>query len=326
MIGPELLRRFRRTGADPPFGDPRRAHGGVALEGYFWRLTDVARGRVVIVLCGASRAPRGRWANVAVAAHPGGHVNSRVVAAADADRERFRVMAGDVLRAEVDHLAVRLGEDRLEVRLADRAAWPRRAFGALGPAQAVPGLSQYWHPHLLGARVEGGARIAGEEFSLDGATAYAEKNWGAGFPSRWWWGQAQGFEDPAACVAFAGGAVSLAGVPLGTASAVVAHVAGETVRLAPPGALVEVDGGDGHWRLRARGARHSVLLEGEANGNAPHVLPVPVPAERRERMAARQHLAGRVRLEVRRGRRTLFRGTSELAGLERGNGKGAGGG
>jgi hypothetical protein len=37
------------------------------------------------------------------------------------------------------------------------------------------------------------------------AEIYAEKNWGAGFPERWWWGQAQGFEHPDVCVAFGGG-------------------------------------------------------------------------------------------------------------------------
>ena len=46
MIRPaNLLRIYRRTGADLPFGDPR-GHHGVPMEGYFWRLTDVRmRGR-----------------------------------------------------------------------------------------------------------------------------------------------------------------------------------------------------------------------------------------------------------------------------------------
>ena len=53
-----LLDAYRRTGADLPFGDPRRAHG-VAMEGYYWRLSDPASGRCVIALCGVCRAPRG---------------------------------------------------------------------------------------------------------------------------------------------------------------------------------------------------------------------------------------------------------------------------
>ena len=47
---------YRATGADLPFGDPCRAHG-VAMEGYFLRLTDRERGRVVIALIGVNRGP-----------------------------------------------------------------------------------------------------------------------------------------------------------------------------------------------------------------------------------------------------------------------------
>ena len=36
--------------------------------------------------------------------------------------------------------------------------------------------------------------------------AYAEKNWGGGFPDRWWWGQAHDFGDDVS-VAFACGPV-----------------------------------------------------------------------------------------------------------------------
>jgi hypothetical protein len=59
-----------------------------------------------------------------------------------------------------------------------------------------------------------------------------------------------------------------------------------------------------------------VELEGEAVG-APAVLPVPVVAERRAEPRSQQYLAGRLRVEVRRGGRVWWRGASELAGLER---------
>ena len=53
------MRRYRSTGADPLFGDPRRAHRGVSMEGYFWRIADPETGRVVIALCGANKGPDG---------------------------------------------------------------------------------------------------------------------------------------------------------------------------------------------------------------------------------------------------------------------------
>ena len=83
-----LTGRYRRTGADPPFGDPRRAHG-VPFEGYYWRFTDAGAGRVVIVLCGLSRDAAGTWAIVALAAHPGGLVRSRLVPVAQADPQLY---------------------------------------------------------------------------------------------------------------------------------------------------------------------------------------------------------------------------------------------
>ncbi|MGO0576047.1 hypothetical protein [Ornithinimicrobium panacihumi] len=56
-----ILDRYRATGADLPFGDPRRAHPGVAMEGYFWRITDQARGRPLITLIGVNQGPDGPW-------------------------------------------------------------------------------------------------------------------------------------------------------------------------------------------------------------------------------------------------------------------------
>lgn len=37
-----------------PYGDPLPSHGA-EMAGYFWRVTDVARGRVIVVLCGINR-------------------------------------------------------------------------------------------------------------------------------------------------------------------------------------------------------------------------------------------------------------------------------
>jgi hypothetical protein len=196
-------------------------------------------------------------------------------------------------------------------------------FGGIGPAQAIPGLSQYWHPYLLGARVRGGGVAGPRPLALDGATAYAEKNWGAGgHPPEWWWGQAHGFaERPDACVAFAGGRARLGPLALPRATSIVVALGDEVVRVvAPPVPLRVAVGADG-WRLRARGARFRVDVEGHAGGTEPHLLPVPVPAERRRREGlSAMHLAGTLHVRLRRGRRLVFAGTSRLAGLERGLG------
>ena len=307
-----LLEAYRRTGADLPFDDPTRAHG-VGMEGYYWRFTDAAAGRVAIVLCGICRARSGTWACVALAAHPGGQLRWAAVPGAADDPLRLAVTAGDVLTADARRLRVAFDDAALEAEIDPLRPWPRRSFGALGPAHLVPGLGQYWHPHLLRGATRGSFTFAGERHSLDAATAYSEKNWGAVFASHWWWGQAHAFADAEATVAFAGGRL------FGQApTAVVVDLEGRLIRLAPPLAHVVTATAPGQWRIRASGPVHSLELEAHAEPAAAHVLPVPVIEERRAEMRSHQHLAGRLRVTVRRGRRLLFAGESALAGLERG--------
>ncbi len=320
MIGRSVPSRlgnaYRRTGADLPFGDPRRAHG-VAMEGYYWRLSDPASGRCVIALCGVCQAGAAPWAVVALAGHPGGFVRWTAAPTAAAEPDALGAAAWDVegapvLRGSERRIAVDLGPDaRLEAVLEGRAGWPHAGLGALGLAQAAPGLPQYWHPAVLGARVRGEAVLGGETVSLDGWDGYVEKNWGGTFPAEWWWGQAA--LGDGAMAAFAGG--RLAG-PV-AASAVVVRAGGSLARFAPPGAVVQASAGGGEWRLRGRTPRWSVTIEGSALA-PPHMLPVPVPSERRAVLRSEHHLAGRMRVVLRRGRRVVLRAETDVAGLEHG--------
>src|SRR4051794_2057666 len=107
MMWSVLLDTYRRTGADLPFGDPRRPHG-VAMEGWFWRLTSVASGDVVVVLAGVNRDRDGRaWGTAGVAAHPGGFSAAVAVPEAVADATG-RVEIGDALLATPTSVSVRL--------------------------------------------------------------------------------------------------------------------------------------------------------------------------------------------------------------------------
>jgi hypothetical protein len=311
---------YRSTGADWPYGDPRRAHG-VAMEGYFWRFSDPQSGRVVVALCGVNRTADVSWATVALAAHPGGCVRNADVRPAGADPTRLGAWAGDgAFRADADRVQVDLGPDaQLDVRIDEPRPWPRRAFGGLGAAQAVPGLGQYWHPHLLTGRASGTAIIGDAELDLDGFRVYAEKNWGAGgFPGRWWWGQAHGFQDSEACVAFAGGDVRFGPVTL-PATALVVRFGDALVRLGQPfSSPVTAVASDGRWRLRGRSARWSVAVDASAAPRDAHVLPVPLPGVGYSVPGALENLAGELRVTVRRRGRVVFADESRLAGLEYG--------
>jgi tocopherol cyclase len=311
------LDAYRRTGADPPFGDPARAHD-TPLEGYYWRIVDPGAGRVIVALCGVCRGGGEPWATVAVAAHPGEFLRHALVAPAAGERTAFGVRAGDAFRGSVDGLSVRIGDDaRLEVRLHSPLLWPRRAFGGLGLAHAVPGLGQYWHPVVLAARADGEASLGGVDVRFDRATAYVEKNWGPGFAGHWWWGHAGAFPGADVAVAFAGGRLGVAGQVVAP-TAVVVRLGERVLRFAPPLARVRTAATASAWRVVARTAQHCVEIEGDAAGAAPHVLPVPDVAARRVEMRSTQHLAGRLRLRLSRGSRTLFEGVSPLAGLELG--------
>ncbi|MGW0044978.1 tocopherol cyclase family protein [Rhodococcus sp. NPDC003348] len=309
---------YRGSGADLPFGDPLRAHD-VAMEGYFWRFTVPGSGEVVIALCGVNRSPTGHWATLGLAGHPSGFLRTAAHPDGFADPRRLGAAAGAAFAGDPGRLRVDLGPDaRLDVRVVDPVPWPRRMFGGSGPFHAVPALNQYWHPWLLGGRAEGVAVLGDRRVDLTGAQVYAEKNWGrGGFPDSWWWGQAQGFTEPDACVAFAGGQVHVGPLRTETTAVVVRLPGGRVLRLCHP-RHVRATVTDDTWTIRGRSPRWTVCVEGSGPLGDAHVLPVPLPAERRNVPGAIEHLGARMSVAVRRDGREIWSGTSSLAALEHG--------
>lgn len=317
-----LLTRYRASGADLPFGDPLPAHG-VAMEGYFWRFTDVATGRVLIALIGVNRdATDAHWSTLGLGAHPNGFLVAVEHPEGHAEEAGLGAGAGTAFRGDAGSVRVDLGpQARLDVRISDPIPWPGRSLGGSSVFQAVPALNQYWHPWLLGGTAHGTAVLGDETWSLDGAAVYAEKNWGkGGFPEAWWWGQAQGFPgDPGVCVAFAGGVVTAGPLKTEVTAVVVRLPDGQVLRLGNPVVSpVSASVHDDRWELRGRGYGWDVEITGTAPLSAAHVLPVPLPAERRNVAGALEHLGGRMHVVVRRRGRPVWSGESALAALEHG--------
>ncbi|MBC9225706.1 hypothetical protein GL325_05170 [Aeromicrobium sp. 636] len=315
-----LRRAYRASGADRPFGDPLPAHG-VAMEGYFWRFTDPATGRVVIALDGVNRAADGTWSTLGLAAHPSGFLRTTVHPEGHADEGRLGVVSGTAFRGSSDRLHVDLGPDaRVDVAIHDPVPWPRRSVGGSSVFQSVPGLNQYWHPWLLGGSARGEVTVGNDIWELDGWSVYAEKNWGkGGFPDSWWWGQAQGFEDPAVCVAFAGGEVTAGPLRTTVTALVVLLPGGRLVRLGDPVVSpVHADVTDERWSLHGRSAQWSIDVEGSGSLAHAHVLPVPLPFERRNVPGAIEHLGAHMRVTVRRRGVVVWEGQSDVAALEHG--------
>lgn len=310
-----LDRVYRRTGANLPLGDPRPSHGA-EMEGYFWRVTDVARQQVLVVLCGVNRHPEGDWATVAIATHPGGFVRSAVLENAWASPDEFRVTAGDGAFVATDTTVhIDLGPDaQADLQIDHGVRWPR-VLGGGGVFSVVPFLGQYWQPHLLGGRALATVSAGPQRWDQAEGVVYAEKNWGAGFPESWWWGQAQGFERPDLCVAFSGGVLT-AGPAALTVGGVVVRAGAELIRLTPPFSRVVSETDGTTWEVHARGHGYRVHIVGTAVGE-PHVLPVPIPSERRNVDTDFEHLGARLRIDI-TGRLELH-DESHLAALEIGS-------
>jgi tocopherol cyclase len=287
------------------------------MEGYYWRLVDPAGGRVLVALCGACRTGGRRWAVLALAAHPGRRLAHGVHEAPLLDPRRMAVSVGEALAGSTRSLRVSTAADLwVDVAIEAPAEAGPRALGALGPAHLVPWLPQYWHPVTMGARAYGWASLGDGKVRVDGWHAYLEKNWGHGFAREWWWGQASAFGEGEAEVAFAGGPVGFGplAVPM---TAVVIRLDRRRVSLAPPLAAVTARVGDREWIVRARRPGWDVRIDADAAGREPHVLPVPDVRSGGVEARSHQHLAGRLALEVRRRGQRVFRGESDLAGLER---------
>lgn len=314
-------RVYRSSGADLPWGDPLAAHG-VAMEGYFWRFTDPTTGRVVIALNGVNRDADGNhWATLGLAAHPHGFLRTAEHPTGHADPQRLGAFAGDAFHGTADRLHVDLGGDgRLDVAVTAPVGWPRRSLGGSSVFQSVPALNQYWHPWLLGGRAHGTARLGGETWELDGWDVYGEKNWGkGGFPDSWWWGQAHGFDDPTVCVAFAGGEVSAGPLRTTVTGLVVLLPGGRLLRLGDPVVSpVHAEVSDERWLLDGRSARWQVEVVGHGDLGDAHVLPVPLPRERRNVPGAIEHLGASMRVRVHRRGRLVWEGESSVAALEHG--------
>ncbi|KZS57488.1 hypothetical protein A4G26_15785 [Mycobacterium kansasii] len=318
-IAKRLVDAYRSTGADLPFGDPLPSHG-CEMEGWFWRLTDSASDRVVVGLCSVNRHPDGDWATVAVALHPGGMVRSAALDEAEAESSPFTVHAGTdpagSFAAATDGLRIDLDDIHLNLRFTDLFQWPK-VFGGGGVFSSIPFLNQYWHPYRLDGKASGTVEFSDGTWTFDDARLYAERNWGAGFPERWWWGQAHDFDGADVSVAFSGGLLQLGPIRQDV-TGVVVRLGDEVIRLTPP-ALVRSQVGDGHWRIRAFTPLYQIWLDGDAAGRDPHVLPVPLPAQRRNVDTDFEFLAGRLHCVVRKFGRVVFDGTSELTGLEIGS-------
>jgi tocopherol cyclase len=319
-VGAQVARAYRRTGADVPFGNPLPSHG-CAMEGWFWRVTDAAAGRVIVALFSVNRHPDGDWSTAAVALHPGDVVRAKALDNPRVGQSPFILAAGTNAKASFaasfDSLRLNLDDVHLDLSFTDSYDWPK-AFAGGGIWSSVPFLNQYWHPYRLGGTATGTVEHPSGTWPLDDSKLYTERNWGTGFPDRWWWGQAHDFGDDDVSVAFSGGLLTLGPIQRDVGGVVV-RLDGHVIRLTPPTAWVTSELTERRWSVNATSLRYQVELHGDGSDLDPHVLPVPLPGERRKVGTDFEHLAGRLHCVVRQFGLVIFDGRSDLAGLEVGS-------
>jgi hypothetical protein len=56
------------------------------------------------------------------------------------------------------------------------------------------GIGRKWQPKIL-VCAAGWVELDGQQYDFVNAPAYIEKNWGAGFPKKWFWLQCNAFPD-----------------------------------------------------------------------------------------------------------------------------------
>jgi hypothetical protein len=120
-------------------------------------------------------------------------------------------------------------------------------------------------------------------------------------------------------VAFAGGEITAGPLRTTVTALVVLLPDRRLIRLGDPVVSpVRAKLTDDRWVLRARSMPWWVDVEGYGPLDAAHVLPVPLPGERRNVAGAIEHLGATMRVRVRHLGRLVWEGASRVAALEHG--------
>ncbi|KAL1291155.1 hypothetical protein HN51_059703 [Arachis hypogaea] len=165
------------------------------------------------------------------------------------------------------------------VETVETARWeystrPVYGWGDVGSAQkstagwlaAFPVFEPHWQICMAGGLSTGWIEWDGERIEFNNAPSYSEKNWGGGFPRRWFWVQCNVFEGGSGEIALtaAGGLRQIPGITetYENAALIGVHYAGIFYEFVPWNGVVNWEVNPwGYWFMSADNGRHVVELE-----------------------------------------------------------------
>ncbi|GAB4820510.1 hypothetical protein N2152v2_007556 [Parachlorella kessleri] len=175
-----------------------------------------------------------------------------------------------------------------------------RQRATAGWLAALPVFEPHWQVMMAHGLATGWIEWGGERYEFQGAPAYAEKNWGGGFPSKWCWIQCNSFEgEPGASVTAIGAIRGLLQVPgvQENVGLIGIHHRGKLYELNPRDSELswEVDPW-GRWRIWGRNRRYEAVVEATCESSG---TPLRAPtATTGLAPFCRDSFAGQVRMRV----------------------------
>ncbi|KAG9456117.1 hypothetical protein H6P81_000625 [Aristolochia fimbriata] len=165
------------------------------------------------------------------------------------------------------------------VQTVETASWeystrPFYGWGDVGSKQkstaswpaALPVFEPHWQICMAGGLSTGWIEWGGERFEFQNAPSYSEKNWGGGFPRKWYWVQCNVFEGATGEVALtaAGGLRKLSGLVENyeEAALIGVHYNGKFYEFVPWTGTVDWEVAQwGYWHMSADNNTHMIELE-----------------------------------------------------------------
>ncbi|KAG2489345.1 hypothetical protein HYH03_012175 [Edaphochlamys debaryana] len=174
------------------------------------------------------------------------------------------------------------------VKITPKAGWGTSTAATqkatAGWLSVLPIFEPHWQVLMAHGEASGWLQWGGQRYEFANAPAYAEKNWGGGFPSKWHWIQCNSFDGQPGLSVTAVGArrallLGLQGVEEDVGLIGVHLPGGEFVEMVPWNSELEWDVDPwGRWWIRAVNARYEALVEATCAPTAGTVLRAPTTA------------------------------------------------